>query len=140
MPVAAPADLGVAGAGATGRHRRGRGARRTVRPAAHHLRRPHRVRPLARLHRGLHPRPGAPRYANTHTESSGTGLQTTHLREDARQVIHDAVGGTGQDLVIYCGSGATAAVNKLVAILELREPAGLPAAEGLLDVPQVVPA
>ena len=25
-----------------------------------------------------------PRYANTHTESSGTGLQTTRLREDAR--------------------------------------------------------
>ena len=24
-----------------------------------------------------------PRYANTHTESSGTGLQTTRLREDA---------------------------------------------------------
>ena len=26
-----------------------------------------------------------PRYANTHTESSGTGLQTTRLREDARK-------------------------------------------------------
>ena len=26
-----------------------------------------------------------PRYANTHTESSGTGLQTTRLREDARR-------------------------------------------------------
>ncbi|MEZ5159543.1 MAG: hypothetical protein R2709_01525 [Marmoricola sp.] len=25
-----------------------------------------------------------PLYANTHTESSGTGLQTTRLREDAR--------------------------------------------------------
>src|SRR5262245_64224668 len=35
-----------------------------------------------------------PRYANTHTESSGTGLQTTRLREDARAVIHEAVGGT----------------------------------------------
>src|SRR5215204_7441094 len=34
-----------------------------------------------------------PRYANTHTESSGTGLQTTRLREDARGVIHKAVGG-----------------------------------------------
>ena len=34
-----------------------------------------------------------PRYANTHTESSGTGLQTTRLREDARAIIHDAVGG-----------------------------------------------
>jgi hypothetical protein len=66
-----------------------------------------------------------PRYANTHTESSGTGLQTMRLREDARQVVHDAVGGTDDDLVIFCGSGATAAVNKLVGILELRLPQGL---------------
>src|SRR6516164_8198639 len=28
-----------------------------------------------------------PRYANTHTESSGTGLATTRLREDARRII-----------------------------------------------------
>ncbi|HEY6311092.1 MAG TPA: aminotransferase class V-fold PLP-dependent enzyme [Streptosporangiaceae bacterium] len=66
-----------------------------------------------------------PRYANTHTESSGTGLQTTRLREDARRIIRDAVGGTEDDLVIFCGSGATAAVNKLIGILELRIPAGL---------------
>ncbi|HZD02362.1 MAG TPA: aminotransferase class V-fold PLP-dependent enzyme [Actinomycetes bacterium] len=66
-----------------------------------------------------------PRYANTHTESSGTGLQTTRLREDARRLIRDAVGGSDDDLVIFCGSGATAAVNKLVGILELRLPAGL---------------
>ncbi|CAN5658029.1 aminotransferase class V-fold PLP-dependent enzyme [soil metagenome] len=66
-----------------------------------------------------------PRYANTHTESSGTGLQTSLLREDARRIIHDAVGGTEDDLVIFCGSGATAAVNKLVGILELCVPSGL---------------
>ncbi len=66
-----------------------------------------------------------PRYANTHTESSGTGLQTGRLREEARQIIRDAVGGTEDDLVIFCGSGATAAVNKLIGILELRIPAGL---------------
>jgi len=66
-----------------------------------------------------------PRYANTHTESSGTGLATTRLREDARRIIRDAVGGTEDDLVIFCGSGATAAVNKLIGILELRIPAGL---------------
>jgi selenocysteine lyase/cysteine desulfurase len=66
-----------------------------------------------------------PRYANTHTESSGTGLQTTRLREDARRIIRDAVGGTSDDLVIFCGSGATAAVSKLIGILELRIPAGL---------------
>jgi len=66
-----------------------------------------------------------PRYANTHTESSGTGLATGRLREDARRMIHDAVGGTEDDLVIFCGSGSTAAVSKLIGILELRIPAGL---------------
>ncbi len=33
-----------------------------------------------------------PRYANTHTESSGTGLQTTRFREEARAIIATAVG------------------------------------------------
>lgn len=74
-----------------------------------------------------------PRYANTHTESSGTGLQTTRLREDARRLIRDAVGGTDDDVVIFCGSGATAAVNKLIGILELRLPAGLADRYRLLD-------
>jgi selenocysteine lyase/cysteine desulfurase len=46
-----------------------------------------------------------PLYANTHTESSGTGLVTTRLREDARRIIRDAVGGAADDLVIFCGSG-----------------------------------
>ena len=40
-----------------------------------------------------------PSYANTHTESSGTGLQTTRLREDARRIIHDAVGGDDETVV-----------------------------------------
>ncbi|MGC9541336.1 aminotransferase class V-fold PLP-dependent enzyme [Streptomyces sp. UG1] len=70
-----------------------------------------------------------PRYGNTHTESSSTGLQTTRLREDARRIIRDAVGGTADDLVIFCGSGATAAVNKLVGILELRRPGKPPEAQ-----------
>ena len=74
-----------------------------------------------------------PRYANTHTESSGTGLATTRLREDARRIIRDAVGGTEDDLVIFCGSGATAAVNKLIGILELRIPAGLDERYGLAE-------
>ena len=65
-----------------------------------------------------------PRYANTHTESSGTGRQTTRLRADARRLIRDAVGGTDDHLVIFCGSGTTAAVNKLTAILGVRTPAG----------------
>src|SRR5262249_59167951 len=51
-----------------------------------------------------------PSYANTHTEASATGRQTSVLREDARQVIHRAVNGGDEDVVIFCGSGATAAV------------------------------
>ena len=66
-----------------------------------------------------------PRYANTHTESSGTGLQTTRLREDARRIIHDAVHGDDDTLVIFCGSGATGAIDKLIGIMNLRLPADL---------------
>ncbi|MGH8939611.1 MAG: aminotransferase class V-fold PLP-dependent enzyme, partial [Actinomycetes bacterium] len=66
-----------------------------------------------------------PRYANTHTESSGTGLQTTRLREDARRIIRDAVGGDDETVVLFCGSGSTGAVDKLIGILNLRIPADL---------------
>src|SRR4051795_6489877 len=62
-----------------------------------------------------------PRYANTHTEASGTGLQTTRLREDARRIIRDALGGDDDTLVIFTGSGTTGAIDKLVRILELRQ-------------------
>lgn len=63
-----------------------------------------------------------PLYANTHTETSGTGLQTTRFREDARQIIKDAVGGGPDDVVIFVGSGATGAINLLIDILNLRVP------------------
>jgi selenocysteine lyase/cysteine desulfurase len=66
-----------------------------------------------------------PRYANTHTESSGTGLQTTRLREDARAIIHDAVGGNQETVVIFAGSGCTGAIDKLVGILGIRLPSSL---------------
>ena len=71
-----------------------------------------------------------PRYANTHTESSGTGLQTTRLREDARAAIHRSVHGTADTVVIFTGSGSTAAIDKLVGILGLRIPADLDARYG----------
>ena len=74
-----------------------------------------------------------PRYANTHTESSGTGLQTTRLREDARRIIRDAVGGDDDALVIFCGSGSTGAIDKLISILGLRIPSALDDAYHLVD-------
>ncbi|GAA1816408.1 aminotransferase class V-fold PLP-dependent enzyme [Planosporangium flavigriseum] len=66
-----------------------------------------------------------PRYANTHTESSGTGLQTTRLREDARRIIREAVDGDDDTVVIFTGSGSTGAIDKIVHILGLRIPADL---------------
>lgn len=66
-----------------------------------------------------------PGYANTHTESSGTGLQTTRLREDARAVIRDAVGGDDDTVVIFAGTGCTGAIAKLIGVLGLRIPSGL---------------
>ena len=66
-----------------------------------------------------------PAYANTHTESSGTGLQTTRLREEARRIIRDALGGDDRNAVLFCGSGSTAAIDKLVGILGLRIPSVL---------------
>ncbi len=68
-----------------------------------------------------------PWYANTHTETSFTGAQTTLLREQARQEIRRAVNATGDDQVIFCGSGATAGINKLIDIMGLRLPFDLSA-------------
>ncbi len=68
-----------------------------------------------------------PLYANTHTEASGTGRQTTQFRDDARQIIHASVGGGVDDLVIFTGSGATGAINKLIDCMNLRIPADLDA-------------
>src|SRR5262245_7120150 len=74
-----------------------------------------------------------PRYANTHTESSGTGLQTTRLREDARAIIRDAVGGDDQTIVIFTGSGATGAIDKMIRILGITVPAELDDAHALTE-------
>jgi selenocysteine lyase/cysteine desulfurase len=65
-----------------------------------------------------------PLYANTHTEASATGLQTTALREDARRIIHRAVNGHDEDVVLFSGAGATGAIDKLIRLLELAPPAG----------------
>ncbi len=60
-----------------------------------------------------------PFYANTHTAVSSTGRITGSLRENARRVVRDAVCADPDDEVLFCGSGATAAINKLVGLLGL---------------------
>ena len=75
-----------------------------------------------------------PTYANTHTEASSTGRQTTRLREEARRIIRDAVGGDDSTVVIFTGSGSTGAINKLIGILGLRVPAALDDAYHVRDL------
>ncbi len=66
-----------------------------------------------------------PWYANTHSESSGTGRQTGKFREGARRAVLEGIGGDDSTAVIFVGSGATGAVNRLVAILGLTLPKAL---------------
>jgi len=68
-----------------------------------------------------------PHYANTHTENSFTGLQTTRFREGARAAIRDAVGADARHAVIFAGSGATGAIHKLASILGLQGRVATPA-------------
>ncbi len=66
-----------------------------------------------------------PLYANTHTESSGTGLQTTRFREDARSIVAECLGATDEHAVLFCGSGSTGAIAKIIGVLGLRIPSTL---------------
>ncbi len=61
-----------------------------------------------------------PFYANTHTAVSSTGRIMSELREEARRVIGRSVNAGPDDVVLFVGAGATAAVNKLVGLLGFR--------------------
>ena len=74
-----------------------------------------------------------PLYANTHTESSGTGLQTTRFREDARRIIKQAVNADEDHVVLFTGSGATGAVAHLIGALGISIPSRLEDAYHLSD-------
>ena len=69
-----------------------------------------------------------PMYANTHTTTSVSGLQSTCFRQEARQVIAQAcnarVGYSDKhsDVVIFAGSGSTGAINKLALVLGVHLP------------------
>lgn len=66
-----------------------------------------------------------PFYANTHSETSATGRQTSAYREQARATIAKSVNANRDYAVIFSGSGATAAINKIIDILNIRLPADL---------------
>jgi selenocysteine lyase/cysteine desulfurase len=76
-----------------------------------------------------------PLYANTHTETSGTGLQTTRFREEARETIRRSVGANRDEhAVIFAGSGSTGAVDRLIGLLGIRIPPSLDETYGLAGI------
>src|SRR5664280_715849 len=54
-----------------------------------------------------------PFVANTHTETTITGNLMSKAYEAAKVIIKDHVHATGDDALVFCGSGTTGAVNKL---------------------------
>lgn len=61
-----------------------------------------------------------PFYGNTHTETSFVGRRTTQLREMAREAVRGAVDADDNHAVIFTGSGATGAVDKLVRVFTMK--------------------
>lgn len=58
-----------------------------------------------------------PVYANSHTEASYCGSAMTRLREAARAEIARICGADERYATVFCGSGATAGLNRLVHLL-----------------------
>ncbi len=65
-----------------------------------------------------------PLVANTHTETTYTGVAMTHAYHEARETIKRAVNAAEDDSLIFSGFGMTSAVNKLQRLLGLRLPEG----------------
>ena len=63
-----------------------------------------------------------PFIANTHTKSTITGNLMSKAYEEAKAIIKKHVGANQDDVLIFCGSGTTGAVNKLQRILGMRMP------------------
>ena len=58
-----------------------------------------------------------PFFGNTHTETTVTGMRMSVAYEEAKRVIREHVHGGEEDVLLFCGSGMTSAVNKLQRIL-----------------------
>jgi selenocysteine lyase/cysteine desulfurase len=62
-----------------------------------------------------------PYYANSHTEASYCGGFMTRMRREARALIAGFCGADERHAVIFTGSGATAGINRLVALFGVAD-------------------
>jgi len=63
-----------------------------------------------------------PFMANTHTGATVTGTRMTAMYEASKKIIKAHVHAGNDDMLVFCGSGMTSAVNKLQRILGLKVP------------------
>ena len=61
-----------------------------------------------------------PLVANTHTDTSATGMAMTHAYHEAQKNIKKHVNASADDLILTTGSGMTGVVNKLQRILGMK--------------------
>jgi len=65
----------------------------------------------------------APLYANTHTEASATGAQTTVLREEARFIVAQSVNAPAKKYAtLFVGTGCSGAIEKIINVLGIKLP------------------
>ncbi|KAH9327942.1 hypothetical protein KI387_000050, partial [Taxus chinensis] len=58
-----------------------------------------------------------PYYGNTHTNDSFVGQHTSKMVNEATKYIKHCMGGSEEDALLFCGSGATAAIKRLQEII-----------------------
>jgi len=63
-----------------------------------------------------------PFLANTHTGTTITGTLMSKAYEEAKVIVKKHVHATSDDVLVFCGSGMTGAINKLQRILGMRIP------------------
>ncbi|XP_018336222.1 uncharacterized protein LOC108744801 [Agrilus planipennis] len=63
-----------------------------------------------------------PCFGSTHSTVSITSLQTSLFRQETRDIIRNAVNACDEDTVLFVSDGAKGAINKLIQILDFREP------------------
>ena len=63
-----------------------------------------------------------PFIGNTHTATTITGTLMSNAYEAAKNIVKTHVNASEDDVLLFCGSGMTAAVNKLQRILGMRIP------------------
>ncbi|CAI0556375.1 unnamed protein product, partial [Linum tenue] len=66
-----------------------------------------------------------PYYGNTHTSDSYVGGRTTKMVEEAAAYIKRCLGGGAEDVILFCGSGTTAAIKRLQEVMGIAVPSTL---------------